>query len=159
MTDSELCTLLSQCPSLVTLDLNQEPMILSPTELTINVLPLIARACPQLEDLALYVDTAVEPVETSSLCTFTSLVSLNLGTSLLHSRPVVMKMLAQVLPEGCKLISIPSFELDAEKLFGQPDAVETRAARRKEWAQVSEWLPILLEVRIESLARAKQGTE
>jgi len=159
MTDSELCTLLSQCPSLVTLDLNQEPMILSPTELTINVLPLIARACPQLEDLALYVDTDVEPVKTSSLCTFTSLESLNLGTSLLQSRPVVMKMLARVLPEDCELISKPSFELNVEKLFCQPDVVETRTARRKEWAQVSEWLPIMLELRSESLASAKQETE
>ncbi len=159
MTNSELCTLLSQCPALVALDLNQEPMVLSPTELTINVLPLIARACPQLKDLALYVDTDVEPLEPLSLCTFTNLQTINLGTSLLQSKPVVMALLAQVLPEGCRLISRPSFEPDVEKLFGQPDAVEAREARRKEWVQVSEMIPILLEVRRGSWARAKQGTE
>ncbi len=70
-----------------------------------------------------------------------------------------MKMLAQVLPEGCELISKPSFERNVEKLFCQPDVVETRTARRKEWTQVSEWLPIMSELRSESLASAKQEIE
>jgi len=159
MTNRELCTLLSQCPSLVALDLNQEPIVLSPTELTINVLPLIAQACPRLADLALYVDTNVKPLETSSLSTFTNLKSISLGISLLQCRPVVATLLAQVLPEGCRLISKPSFEQKMEEQFGEPNDVETRAVRRKEWAQVSEWIPILLEVRRGSFARANEGTE
>jgi len=96
--------------------LNQEPMVLSPTELTLNVLPSIARACPKLVLLALYVDTNIEPLETSSLSTFTNLKSISLGISPLQSRHVVLTMLAQVLPEGYQLTSNPSFEPDVEKL-------------------------------------------
>lgn len=61
MTDNELCKLVTQCPSLQTLQLNPEPMHLLPTEITINVVPILAQACPQLKELHLFVNTSVEP--------------------------------------------------------------------------------------------------
>lgn len=155
LTNSTLCSLLAQCSSMRILRLNQEPMTLSQTDLSINVLPMIARVCPQLEDLALYVNTKVDSPETSSLHTFERLKTIDLGLSLLENKLIATTLLAQVLPDGCKLISKPVFDLEAEDLFAYNDEdSEVREERRNEWAQVSEWMSILLKVRRESCERS-----
>lgn len=154
MKNDQLCQLLSQCPSLVNVDLNQEPMLLSPTELTIDVLPLLARACPLLKDIGLYVEPNVDP--TAPLFTFANLEYINLGISPLQNRRhVVAKLLAQVLPGDCHIVTERSFESDVEELFVvDPDSVEEREKRRREWAYVSIWMPTLQEACLETLKRA-----
>lgn len=74
----------------------------------------------------------------------------------MQNRQIVRKILAQVLPEGCKLLSEPVFEPEEEVLFCNESNMEIRGARRKEWAQVSEWIPIMLEICQDSFRRAKQ---
>lgn len=75
MNNNELATLLSQCPSLTTVYLNSEPIFPSTTQLTVNVLPLLANCCPQLEALSIYIDgmKAVDMFETAELHTFKNL--------------------------------------------------------------------------------------
>lgn len=153
--DSQLSSLLAQCPSMRTLRLNQEPTSHSQTELTINALPKIAQACPQLEDLALYVNTKIDSLETAAFQTFGRLKTIDLGISLLENKLAVTTLLAQVLPEGCKLISKPVFDLETEELFAFDDEdSDVREERRNKWVQISEWLSILLQVRRESSERA-----
>ncbi|KLO05100.1 hypothetical protein SCHPADRAFT_1003054 [Schizopora paradoxa] len=160
LTNAELCSLLARCPSMKILKLNHEPMDLKQTMLTINVLPMIAKLCPQLEDLALYVNTDVDPLEPSSLFTFKNLKTIDLGLSILESKGVVARLLAQVLPRGCKLVSNPAFHLDAEDHFAYGDEdSDVRDERRNEWVQLSEWISIMLEVRQESCERALMKPE
>lgn len=163
MTNSELCALLSRCTSLITLELNQEPMVLSPTELTIHVLPMIAKACPQLEDLALYIDTGVgseyPPTQSFWLEPFVILEWISFGISPLQNKQVIATLLSQVLPEDCELKCEPLYDSDVEREFICLSAEDAKAreACRKEWAQVAEWIPILKEARRQGRLEAMNG--
>ncbi|KLO14237.1 hypothetical protein SCHPADRAFT_927964 [Schizopora paradoxa] len=160
MTNSELCQLLSQCPSLRRLDLNHEPMVLSPTDLTINVLPMLAQACPQLENLALYVNTEVERLDPASFDTFKNLQEINFGISVVEDKYLITKLLTQFLPQSCKLVSKALFTPKEEEFFvNDAELLESRGARRKEWGQIAEWIPVMLDVRREAYERALANPE
>ncbi len=160
MTDNQLHTLLSQCPSLTVLELNQEPMILSPTELTVNVLPLLAQSCPQ---------TGVPRLvrghgrryrrDTGTLHVYESVRNQFRGVppSVTNDRGV-LPLLAQVLPEDCKNCTVSPYPEDVQKLLDR-DGKQGRQSRRNAWAKVANLMPILLDVRRQSASRALRERE
>ncbi|KLO14233.1 hypothetical protein SCHPADRAFT_996698 [Schizopora paradoxa] len=145
MANDELCAILSQCTSLKYLILNHEPLALPTTELTLDVLPMLAQKCPQLLQLCLFVDTDVEDAETVTSHTFEKMTSIDFGISPVHDKRVITKLLAQVLPEECILMSNPAHTSDIEALLVSPEDRKTREERRKEWAEISQWIPVLFD--------------
>ncbi|KLO14231.1 hypothetical protein SCHPADRAFT_927959 [Schizopora paradoxa] len=128
-------------------------MFLSPTELTINVLPMLSQSCPQLEHLSLFVNTDVDDQESVPLQALDGLKSINFGVSPVQDKHFIAKLLARVLPANCEVISSPLYQPEVEALLETgPEEQYAREARRNEWAQISEWIPVLLEFRREASA-------
>ena len=155
LTNNELCALLSQNPSLEHVLLNHEPLFLSPTELTIDVLPMLAESCPQLVELYLYLNTDVEGPGSVPLFTFKHMERVSFGVSPVHDKHLITKLLARVLPETCEVRSNPLYLPNVEALFTTgPEDQYVRGVRRGEWAQISEWIPVLLDFHREASSNA-----
>jgi len=149
MNDDELANLLSQCPSLSNVYLNSEPIFPSATLLTVNVLPLLAKRCPQLEALSLYLDGTrdVNVSESAELYTFENLFYIDFGTSSVSDDGDVMTLLAQVLPLDCEIGTTSAFSTDLRKALDQ-DVLRVMDANRTEWNKIARLLPSLIKTRI-----------
>ncbi len=159
MTDDQLHTLLLQCPSLTAVELNQEPMVLSAPKLTINVLPLLAQSCPKLESLALICgDGYRNRRDTDSLHFREPFRNQFRVSSLRYNDRSVLPLLAQVLPEDCKITAESPYPEDVQKLL-DPDWEQGRQSRRNAWTKVANWMPILMDVRRQSASRALRERE
>ncbi|KLO14236.1 hypothetical protein SCHPADRAFT_996701 [Schizopora paradoxa] len=149
MSDNELTGLLSQCPSLSTVYLNSEPIFLSISQLTINVLPLLAKRCPHLEELSLFID-GTKPVdipEPTELMTFENLFYIDFGSSPVTEDGDVATMLGQVLPSECELNTTSAFSEDLRKALG-PQVLRVVDLNHANWKKIAKVLPSLIKTRI-----------
>lgn len=143
MTDRQLSDLLSACPVLATMHLNCEPPSMSPTDLTINVIPILANSCPWLENLHLYVD-GTKPVDTTiKPTTFKKLRELSFGVSPLSNVDDALALLAQVIPTQCKFVGRPVVGLRA--VFNSD--ISRRRRSCIVWEKIETMLPFQIRVR------------
>lgn len=149
MHDDELAGLLSQCPSLSNVYLNSEPIFLSTTLLTINVLPLLAKRCPQLEALSLFIDGVkpVDELEPAELHTFENLFYIDFGSSSVSEEGDVVTMLAQVLPLECEFSTTSAFSDDLRKAL-DVRWLKAMDSNHAEWKKIAKSLPSLIKTRI-----------
>lgn len=138
-TNEELMEVLEGLPSIEVLLLNERPIFTDGgTDITLDVLPFIARACPNLRKIALFVDCTVPPGASFSgpfsqrkakpiteRVLFTKLESFDLGSSPVLRDPFnIAHRLYDTLPTKCKL-SKPAQVAKAETTLNTTQAATT----------------------------------
>lgn len=138
MTDDDLVGLLGGSPSLTKLILNPCPVKEATPKVSLpslGVLHRILQCCPKLEKLSIYLDTSADRTDpdllfnlSDSLPSFSKLVALNLGKSVIDEVKLTTLYLGQIIPQGCKF----TFETGSNRY------------RLNRWEEVSNRLPSLI---------------
>lgn len=144
-------------PSLETLNLNNEPLDLRSSSMTIEALIPFARHCPHLTHLGIFIDASHNLIPafspTSPLPPFKSLRRLSMGLSPITDPMPVAIFLSQILPLECKVDSgivwDESFQVDEE-------AGNIVAHRYDLWGTANSLIPTLTRVRMEERERTKE---
>ncbi|KAL5501247.1 hypothetical protein ACEPAH_9634 [Sanghuangporus vaninii] len=150
LTDTDLEKLLMNLPNLSGLGFCAEPLLQEPPLLTTAVLPIIARRCPMINSLAMYIDTRVGPPSLSTQAIsfhvqFTHLKQIRFGTSPLAEEDVsgFAFYLSKLLPPTCKMDSLADVHwLNSNELRTAGHFVSDVATRR--WGHVSLLLNVLV---------------
>jgi hypothetical protein len=151
----------SKWPSLETLLLNNEPVYLNHSNLTLQALLPFARHCPNLRHLGLFIHatTADLPSITSfGLPTsddrprFRKLRRLSMGVSILSEEGPVALFLSHICPLGCKLESGVTW--DESIVVGEETALAIES-RCEKWNKIVELLPLLTRLRLEEREKAR----
>lgn len=143
-------------PSLESLILNDEPVLLKESNLTAAALLPFARHCPDLIRLGLFLDTSsietlVTPFTTLPFVPFKRLKHLSMGVSIIKDENLVALYLSHVLPLGCTIDSGITWEGQS---FSDGDEVHVHVTERCDrWAKVNNLLPILTRLRTEEKGR------
>jgi len=170
LTNADLQSLLSRWPTIEKLTLNPEPMLLDePSCLTLDVLPVIAKHCPSMRELQLYLDCSgaallQDPLGHAFNFLFTTggrahpfqhLTFFSPGMSPLRAcdaAPTAM-YLSKLFPSHCDIAAGATW-------VGQVDAsVEFLGAihaLQETWGRVRELTPLLVISREEERKRARQ---
>ncbi len=149
--NNELAVLLSKMPSLEVLELNPDPIRLTPTPLDMNVLPMLALACPNLQSLLLHLN-ATKPITTPDHFAFKQLSKIGFGTSPLQDsgKHDIMVFLSQIVPEDCKMDQKWCLAMELSESLDS-EAMDSMDENRQEWADVAKLLPLLMDVRRETI--------
>ncbi len=149
--NNELAVLLSKMPSLEVLELNPDPIRLTPTPLDMNVLPMLALACPNLQSLLLHLN-ATKPITTPDRFAFKQLSKIGFGTSPLQDsgKHDIMVFLSQIVPEDCKMDQKWCLAMELSESLDS-EAMDSMDENRQEWADVAKLLPLLMDVRRETI--------
>jgi hypothetical protein len=151
----------SKWPSLETLLLNNEPVYLNQSKLTLQALLPFARHCPKLRHLGLFIHatTADLPSITSfglpksdDRPCFQKLRRLSMGVSILVEEGPVALFLSHICPLGCKLESGVTW--DESIVVGEETALAIEG-RCEKWNKVVELLPLLTRLRLEEREKAR----
>ncbi|KAL5521852.1 hypothetical protein ACEPAF_1696 [Sanghuangporus sanghuang] len=150
LNDTDLEKLLMSLPNLSDLGFCAEPLLQEPALLTTAVLPIIARRCPMINSLAMYIATRVGtpslPTQAISFYVrFTHLKQIRFGTSPLAEEDVsgFAFYLSKFLPPTCKMDSLADVRwLNSNELRTAGHFVSDVATRR--WAHVSSLLNVLV---------------
>ncbi|KIK96983.1 hypothetical protein PAXRUDRAFT_137252 [Paxillus rubicundulus Ve08.2h10] len=151
----------SRWPSLESLMLNAEPLVLDEDKFTLDLRALLpfARYCPSLRKLGLYINAteAEIPSVQSSIEAFHSLRVLSLGTSQVRDQGTVAAFLSRVCPPGCLLevgITWEGFGPFENRILGD-DLRSELHERGISWKAVGELLPVLIQLRREERERSR----
>ena len=150
--------ILSICwPALKSLNLNNEPVILTQSNLSVEALLPFARHCPNLTHLGLFLNAvALElPLPSSvagSITPFKRLERLSMGVSIIHDDNSVALYLSYLLPSGCTIdCGITWDNCEA----GDPELLREVQQRCDRWMKVDKMLPVLVQLRMEEKERLK----
>lgn len=164
------------------LTLNNEPVHMTQSDLTLHALLPFAEHCRQLTHLGLFIDASHDipsfpfPVHSTSLTSkpttgytpFHSLRRLSMGVSIIKPRPEptapVALFLSQLLPLHCGLDcgitwnEDPATEVDPDDVEGGVGVMdvgiaEMIAERCEGWGEVAGMLPMLTQLRMEERGR------
>ncbi|KAL5513861.1 hypothetical protein ACEPAG_2622 [Sanghuangporus baumii] len=150
LTDADVEKLLMSLPNLSGLNFCAEPLLQEPPLLTTAVLPIIARRCPKINSLAMYIDTRVGPPSLltqgiSFRARFMQLKQIRFGTSPLAEEDVTgfSFYLSKFLPPTCKMDSLADVHwLNSNELRTAGHSVSDVATRR--WSHVTSLLNVLV---------------
>ncbi|OAX37481.1 hypothetical protein K503DRAFT_742642 [Rhizopogon vinicolor AM-OR11-026] len=161
ITLEEIEELASRWPTLESLSLNEEPLVMDDFTLDLRALVPFARHCPKLRQLGLFMDaTTAETHPTTELRPFTALRTLSVGASLARDPGTVAVFLSQLCLPGCKLeTSItwtgfggrPCRELN----INHRSVLSELQARSRRWTGIIDLLPILIQIRREEREKSK----
>ncbi|KAF8530111.1 hypothetical protein BU17DRAFT_35771 [Hysterangium stoloniferum] len=168
LTDNDVEELVRRWPDLTELDLAFDPYIPSPPRLTLASLISIATHCPKLQELGIYLDLTSPPPPIPSSSSSSSTIpclpdirNLYVGPSPISEENA--KPTALFLSRLC--ISPSSFDLQLhpgiswEPIFQATMTPETRDILMKYsllWKTVGEYLPMLVTLRSEELAKVRK---
>ena len=146
--------LASSWPSLETLILNNEPVYLSRSKLTLKALLPFAKHCHKLSHLGLFLDaTSVdESFYQPNLIPFRNLKRLSMGVSIITDSESVSLYLSRILPLGCKLDSGITWDETTEINDSISIKIEERC---QAWSKVAEMLPMLCTLRMQERERTR----
>ncbi|KAF8151349.1 hypothetical protein B0H34DRAFT_861875 [Crassisporium funariophilum] len=161
--EEDIELLASSWPSLETLILNNEPVLLVNSNLTLGSLLPFAKHCPKLTHLGLFLDAssvedfldpAAASLPFSPVAPFKTLQRLSMGVSIIKENQGdrVAEYLSQILPLGCKIDG--GITWDESREVSVP-ATEILRVRCEEWAKVQELLPMCTRLRIGERERTK----
>ncbi|KAG1857028.1 hypothetical protein DFJ58DRAFT_727051 [Suillus subalutaceus] len=158
ITLEEIEELACQWPSLESLALNEEPLIMHEFTLDLRALVPFARHCPKLRRLGLFIDA--NPVKiplTLELKPFTALCFLSVGTSRARDPEAVAAFLSHLCPPNCKLevgVTWTTFGIRSCRLLD--DDVRMEISRRfHPWKSVRDILPVLIQLRSEEREKSR----
>ena len=155
LTQVDIQLLASSWPSLETLILNNEPVHLSQSNLTLTALLPFAKHCHKLTHLGLFLDaTSVEDgsFDQTDLIPFQSLKRLSMGVSMITDTEHVSLCLSRILPLGCKLDSGITWDKATDINIVISLKVEKRC---QAWSKVAETLPMLCTLRMQERERTR----
>lgn len=150
--------ILSTCwPALESLNLNNEPVILTQSDLSVEALLPFARHCPNLTHLGLFLDVMtlelpLPPSITGTITPFKRLKRLSMGVSIIHDDNAVALYLSYLLPVDCTIDSGITWD-DCEA--GDPELLREVQQRCDWWTKVEKMLPVLVQLRMEEKERLK----
>ncbi|CAA7266668.1 unnamed protein product [Cyclocybe aegerita] len=144
-------------PALETLMLNNEPVHLTSSHLSLDALLPFAKHCTKLHHLGLFLDATsvaspISPSLSLTLTPFTSLKKLSMGVSIIDDDRAVALFLSHLLPEGCTVDCGITWE-ETEDV--QDGIVETVSRRCEAWTKVAKFLPVLVGLRMEERERTR----
>jgi hypothetical protein len=148
-------------PSLETLLLNNEPVYLSQSNLTLQALLPFARHCPKLRHLGLFIHATTADLPSISSFglpssedrpRFGKLRRLSMGVSIISEEGPVALFLSHICPLGCRLESGVTWDESIVVGEGIALAIERRCEK---WNKVVELLPLLTRLRMEEREKAR----
>jgi hypothetical protein len=145
--------LASKWPSLETLVLNNEPASMHEPSLTLRALLPLARHCPLLRQLGLFLNaTAVGlPLIGEELVPFKQLTQLSMGVSRVVETEPVALFLSRMCPLGCALNSGVTWDAD----YSEGRLGLEIGQRHRKWEEVGKLLPPLIQLRLEERERTR----
>jgi len=156
LTEEDIEILAASWPSLENLILNDEPVLLKESNLTVAALLPFARHCPDLMRLGLFIDTSsveLSTFTTSPFVPFKRLKCLSMGVSVINDGNPVALYLSHILPLGCTVDSGISWQ--GQSLSRDVATYQLILSRRERWAQVDRLLPLLIGLRIDEKERLR----
>ncbi|KLO14232.1 hypothetical protein SCHPADRAFT_927960 [Schizopora paradoxa] len=161
MRNEDLAALLGNLSCLEVFELHPSPVHLHPTELNLNLIPMLRQTCPRLHRAILYLDaTDIQSASSPSLDYSGNLSCIGFKTSPVRKADVhkIMVFLSQVLPENCKMEHERYLET---RFVGVIDASQWKRMEeyRLVWENMAELLPLVMEVRRVSAMRANCTTK
>jgi hypothetical protein len=147
--------LASRWPSLKSLSLNEEPLVMSDFTLDLRALLPFARHCPNLHRLGLFMYATATTHPTQELKPFAALRVLCVGTSVVRDPEAVTAFLSHICPPGCELkvgLTWPTVDSRKELDSGMLSKMQSRSDR---WRTVHDVLPILIRLRRDEKEKSK----
>ena len=150
-----------QWPSLETLLLNNEPVYLNQSNLTLQALLPFARHCPKLQHLGLFIHATTADLPSISsfgvpsseiLPRFCKLRRLSMGVSIITEEGPVALFLSHVCPLGVKLESGVTWD---ESTMVAEETAQVIESRCEKWNKAVELLPLLTRLRMEEREKAR----
>lgn len=166
LTDDDIARLASSCPSLVSLKLGKDPYLSGNPNLTLQSLLPLAEYCPNLEELALYLDANVIPQVSDLALSFKRIQSIDFGNSLISPDKIdrIALFLSHICtretsdPDRCtvKISSYRHWDLVYLNMLYESEPVQTAIEERVRcWSEVDQRLPVLLALRVEERMRSR----
>ena len=154
LSQADIELLASSWPSLETLILNNEPVYLARSKLTLKALLPFAKHCHKLTHLGLFLDatSADESFCQPNLIPFRNLKRLSMGVSIITDIESVSLFLSSILPLGCRVDSGITWDEATEISFSIMIKVEERC---QAWSKVAETLPMLCTLRMQERERTR----
>ncbi|KAL5513850.1 hypothetical protein ACEPAG_2611 [Sanghuangporus baumii] len=159
LSDSDLENLVADWHSLEVLWLCIDPVLDERPILTPAVLPMLARRCPRLRHLALYLNTHFDDPwlpsqDTVESVHFISLEEIEFGTSPITDEDIskFAFYLSRILPQTCSIDSLCGvYWLRRQDLEDLGHRIEPEFLKR--WGKVSSALTVLIPARMEEIYR------
>ncbi|OAX32090.1 hypothetical protein K503DRAFT_805521 [Rhizopogon vinicolor AM-OR11-026] len=147
ITLEEIEELASRWPSLRSLSLNEEPLVMSNFTLDLRALVPFARHCPKLYRLGLFMDATTARIHpTQELKPFTALRFLSVGTPQARDPDAVAAFLSHMCPLECKLdVSITWTTFSSRSCRELNNVLWEISRRSTHWKKVLDHLPILIQ--------------
>ncbi|OAX34487.1 hypothetical protein K503DRAFT_724404, partial [Rhizopogon vinicolor AM-OR11-026] len=159
ITLEEIEELASRWPSLRSLYLNEEPLVMTTPKLDLRALIPFTLYCPKLRHLGLFMDaTAAKVHPMQELKPFTALRSLSVGTSWAHNPDSdVAPFLAQLCPKECELKANITWTLFRGRSCRKLDdrLLSDIKCRTTRWDTVIDLLPNLIQFRSDLMEKMK----
>ncbi|KJA28738.1 hypothetical protein HYPSUDRAFT_128584 [Hypholoma sublateritium FD-334 SS-4] len=156
LTQQDITVFASSCPAIETLLLNAEPIYLTQSTLTLEALVPLARHCPQLKHLALFMDATQVP-ELTPMTPFKSLRQLMVGISIIDDEAGPALYLSHLLPPGCDVERGVTWEDCEDTDEALCEALYEIVRERYElWTGVKRMVPMLSMLRLQERQRTHQ---
>ncbi|KAG1869261.1 hypothetical protein C8R48DRAFT_631791 [Suillus tomentosus] len=158
ITLEEIEELACRWPSLESLTLNEEPLIMHDFTLDLRALIPFALHCPKLRRLGLFIDADPSKIPPMlELKPFAALCFLSVGTSRAQDPEAVAAFLSHLCPPKCKLevgVTWTSFGVRSCRLLDDYLRVEI-TKRFHPWKSARDILPILIQLRREEREKSR----
>ncbi|KAF8068091.1 hypothetical protein FPV67DRAFT_1669955 [Lyophyllum atratum] len=146
-------------PDLEKLFLNNEPVYMERSTLTLQALLPFARHCPKLHTLGLFIDATAADIPPSSDpasayqdIPFKALRRLSMGVSIIGEEGPVALFLSRICPLDCIVVSGITWHMSFDFVMEIMDIVRPRCEK---WTMVRDFLPLLTRSRMEERAWAR----
>lgn len=144
----------SSWPSLESLILNDEPVYLQQSGLTMEALLPFANHCPNLIRLGLFVDAShISPI-TAPFSPFKRLQRLSMGVSIIDDDKSVALYLSNILPSACSVEC--GVQWNDDELPSDVTVYREVDERCSKWEEVGRLVPVLIKLRTEEKERLRQ---
>ncbi|TDL15769.1 hypothetical protein BD410DRAFT_822996 [Rickenella mellea] len=156
ITDDDMDRLARNWPSLESLKLNAEPVILDNPKITFASLSSLAQHCPNLTRLGLYLNPSPHDLPKPGM-PFKMLKSLEFGTSPIQSEDHAALYLSEICPLSCTVeVGVTWTDELKSGIIDNEDVADGEMRRRWEcWEQVRDILPLLIKLRREERERSQ----
>ncbi|KAG1764421.1 hypothetical protein EDD22DRAFT_883407 [Suillus occidentalis] len=158
ITLEEIEELAYRWPTLESLTLNEEPLVMGEFTLDLRALVPFARLCPKLRRLGLFIDANPANIPpTLELKPFAALCVLSVGTSRACDPEAVAAFLSHLCPPKCALevgVTWTSFGVQSCRVLD--DDVRMEISRRfNSWKSIRNILPVLIQLRREEREKSR----
>ncbi|KAF8068083.1 hypothetical protein FPV67DRAFT_1669950 [Lyophyllum atratum] len=146
-------------PGLEKLFLNNEPIYLEQSNLTLRALLPFARYCPKLHTLGLFINATTADIPSPSDTTspyqhmpFKALRCLSMGVSIIQEEGPVALFLSQICPLDCTVVTGITWHIPFDFAIEISEIIRLRCEK---WDKVKEFLPLLTRLRMQERERAR----